>query len=445
MSISRRKFLIGASAGALAAPGIANLAVGKAGVEVDAVRDPSLWTDQVPAFAAQPQYQGDRSVDVAIVGGGYTGLSTAYYLKQLRPDWSVVVLDSHTIGSGASSRNSGAVAPRYVGVDDTDMPMRGLNRLKNFIETEQIECDFLPATNLQVFDSKSQGEKARAQLQPGDKWIAPDELSERINSRYYLGGGVESHGNYKVHPAKLVQGQAKAALENGVELYEHSPVLDVVSGKPARLITPKGEIRAKHVCIATNAYTPRLGYLSSKMFPVHQYTFATRKLSTAEIQGLGLDRWDIRFEDVMLPVTFRLMPSGHFFVRMVLGYASHNSGHWNDIEGARNLAQRVFEQRYPSVASIGLAHGWHGVTGHTPLMQPIAGPIGDGNIHVSVAYNGLGIMPSHNNGYLTACNITGESDQDLHFLTGDKGLAPFPSDFYRSLMMKPFMNMMTPV
>ncbi len=445
MSISRRNFLLGSSAAAIAAPGIANLVAGKAGVEIDAVRDPSLWTDQVPKFPTQPQYQGDREVDVAIVGGGYTGLSCAYYVKQLRPDWSVVVLDSHTIGSGASSRNSGAVAPRYVGIDDTEMPKRGLERLKSFIEKEQIDCDFLPATNLQVFDAKSQGETARLKLQPGEQWIAPDELSERINSPYYLGGGIESHGNYKVHPAKLVQGQAQAALNNGVELFEQSPVLDVVQGKPARLVTPKGEIRAKQVCIATNAYTPRLGYLSSKMFPIHQYTFATRKLSTAEIQSLGLDRWDIRFEDVMLPVTFRLMPSGHFFVRMVLGYASHDSGTWKDIEGARRLAQRVFEQRYPSVSSIGLAHGWHGVTGHTTLMQPIAGPIGDGSVHVSVAYNGLGIMPSHNNGYLTACNMTGESDQDLRFLTGEKGLAPFPGDFYRSLMMKPFMNLMTPV
>ncbi|MAZ87164.1 MAG: hypothetical protein CL693_05930 [Cellvibrionaceae bacterium] len=445
MSISRRKFLLGAGAGAIAAPGIANLAVGKVGVEVDSHRDPSLWSDQIAAFAPQPRYQGDRHVDVAIVGGGYTGLSCAYYLKKLRPDWSVVVLDSHAIGSGASSRNSGAISPRYVGIDDVDMPLRGLDRLKQFIATENIDCDFSPATNLRVFTSKSEGDDAQAGLQAGETWIAAGELTERINSDYYQGGAIESHGNYKVHPAKLVHGQAQAALNQGVELFEQSPVLDVQPGKPARLLTPGGEITAKHVCIATNAYTPRLGWLSSKMFPVHQYTFATRKLSDKEIQSLGLDQWDIRFEDVMLPVTFRLMSSGHFFVRMVLGYASHDSGNWKDIAGAQQLAQRVFEQRYPSVADIGLKHGWHGVTGHTPLMQPIMGPVGDGNIHVSAAYNGLGIMPSHNNGYLTACNIVGEEDQDLRFLTGEKGLAPFPGDFYRSLMLKPFMNVMTPV
>lgn len=445
MTISRRKFLIGSGAAALAAPGIAGLIGGRDEVETGGARDESLWTTEIPSLPAQPQYQGDRHVDLAIIGGGYTGLACAYYVKRLRPDWSVLVLDSHKIGSGASSRNSGAISPRYVGLDDTAMPQRGLDRLKDFVETQEIDCDFLPATNLRVIKTKSDAAHARSSLRPGDKWIPPEELRDQGGTSYYAGGATERSGLYKVHPAKLVGGHAKAALQMGVELFEHSPVLDVKSGKPALLRTPGGEIRAKHVCIATNAYTPRLGFLNYKMFPLHQYTFATRKLTALEIQSLGLNRWDLRFEKIALPVTFRLMPSGHFFVRMVLGYASNNSGQWSDIEGAKRLAKQVFEQRYPQIADIGLVHGWHGVTGHTPLMRQIAGPIGDGNIHVSVAYNGSGIMPSHNNGYLTACNITGQADQDLRFLTGDSGHLPFPGDFYRSLMLKPFMNIMTPV
>jgi glycine/D-amino acid oxidase-like deaminating enzyme len=445
MTISRRNFLIGTGTAALAAPGIAGMARGRDMVEFGSKRDPSLWSSEIAALPSQPQYQGHRSVDLAVVGGGFTGLACAYYAKRLRPDWSVLVLDSHKLGSGASSRNSGAVAPRYVGIDDPDMPHRGLKRLQSFIETEQVDCEFSPATNLRVLPTKSEGDQARVSLLPGESWIAPEELRDRAGTSYYAGGAVEDAKNYKVHPAKLVEGHIKAALRMGVELYEDSPVLDIKSAKPALLSTPGGEMVAKNVCIATNAYTPRLGFLNYKMFPLHQYTFATRKLRATEVQKLGLDRWDIRFEDVMLPVTFRLMPSGHFFVRMVLGYASHNSCDWQDVEGAKRLAMRLFEQRYTDIADIGLVHGWHGVTGHTPLLQPIAGPIGDGNIHVSVAYNGLGIMPGHNNGYLTACNIVGHADQDLRYLTGDKGLMPFPGDFYRSLMLKPFMSLMTPV
>lgn len=445
MTISRRKFLMGTGAGILAAPGIAGLVAGQDGVETDGVREDSLWTSEIPALARQPHFSGERDVDLAIVGGGYTGLACAYYAKLMRPDWSVVVLESHDIGSGASSRNSGAVSPKYVGLNNTEMPQRGLDRLRNFIEAEEIDCDLSPTTNLRVFSSKRDAANVRSTLAPGAKWIAPEELSESAGSQYYRGGAIEYSGLFKIHPAKLVAGHAQAALRVGAELFERSPVLNIHSGEPASLSMPEGKIRAKNVCIATNAYTPRLGLLEYKMFPLHQYTFATRKLSRDEIRAFGLDRWGLRFEKTTLPVTFRLTPSGHFFVRLVLGYASHNSSQWHDIEGAKRLARQIFEQRYPQIANIDLTHGWHGVTGHTAMMRQIAGPIGDGNIHVSVAYNGSGIMPSHNNGYLTACRITGRDDQDLSFLSGVSSQVPLPGDFYRSLMLKPFMKLMTPV
>jgi len=436
--------LLGAGTGALAAPGLASLIAGKDGVEISDQREPSLWTNELPPFPARPQFEGEREVDLAIVGAGYSGLSCAYYAKRFRPDISVVVLDSHQIGSGASSRNSGAVYAKYVGHEDPRMPERGLARLRTFIDTEEVDCDFSPAATLMMASSESDASRAESELQAGERWVTAEELRERLGSNYYY-GATESPGYYKIHPAKLVAGHANAALGVGAELFEHSPVMNITSGKPALLQTPKGRIRAKNVFIATNAYTPRLGVLEYKMFPLHQYSFATRKLSPGEVASLGLDHWDMRFEHRVLPVTFSLTPSGHFFVRIVLGYAAHDSAQWQDIEGAQRLARRIFEQRYPAIADIGLAHGWQGVTGHTAMMRQIAGPICDGNIHVSVAYNGLGIMPAHNNGYLTACRITGREDPDLESLSGVSGQIPMPGDFYRSMALKPLMRLMAPV
>lgn len=446
MKLSRRKLLLAAGAGVVAAPGIAGLAFNKEGVELPKERGDgdSLWTGETPDIPPQPEFKGDRSVDLAIVGGGYTGLSCAYYAKKMRPDWNVIVLESHKIGSGASSRNSGAVYARYVGIDDSEMPKRGLHRLRNFMDKEEIECDFSPASTLTVHQSTSAAHSAKDQLQPGEKWVSPEELRDIGGTDYYA-GAIHSEDYFKVQPAKLVAGIAKAALRMGAELFEHSPATNITSGEPATITTPQGRVIAKNICIATNGYTPRLGLLEYKMFPLHQYTFATRQLSSSEIHQLGLDRWDLRFEPRLLPITFSLTPSGHFFLRIVLGYASHDSTEWQDIKGAQDLVRRMFEQRYPQIADIGLKHGWHGITGHTALMKPIAGPVCDGNIHVSVAYNGLGIMPAHNNGYLTACRITGNKDQDLHFLSGVGGQVPMPGDFYRSLMLKPFMNLLQPV
>lgn len=443
MKLSRRNLLLGASA--VAAPGIAGLGLGEEGIELPKNRSggSSLWTKEIPAIDRQATFDGNKTVDLAIIGGGYTGLSCAYYAKLMRPDWSVVVLESHTIGCGASSRNSGAVYAKYVGIDDLGMPTRGLQRLCSFIDKEQISCEFSPASTLITHASKSQAVTALKNMKRGEKWISPEELKERAGTSYYA-GAIESPDYYKIHPAKLVAGHAEAALLIGVEIFEHSPAIKITSGKPAIITTPKGRLTAKHICIATNAYTPRLGLLQYKMFPLHQYTFATRKLTVNEIQSLGLDRWDLRFEPRTLPVTYSLTPSGHFFLRIVLGYASHDSTEWPDKTYARNLVRNMFLQRYPKIADIGLRHGWHGVTGHTTLSKPIAGPICDGNIHVSVAYNGLGIMPAHNNGYLTACRITGNKDQDLAFLSGVEGQIIMPKDFYRSMIFKPFMHFMQP-
>ena len=443
MNVSRRNWLLSGAA-AVVAPGLAGLAFSRDGVEVDAVRDVSLWTAQVPALPPFKHFEGPREVDLAVVGGGYTGLSCAYYAKKMRPDWIVIVIDSHEIGSGASSRNSGAVYARHVGIDDPDFADRGLARLRNFIDEEEIDCDFAPAPTLTMAVSKSDASRAQSNLIQGEAWIPGSELSERIGSRYYA-GAVESPSYFKIQPAKLLAGHVKAALKVGVEIFGRSPALHVENGKPSIISTPRGDIVAKQVMIATNAYTPRLGLYKFTMYPLHQYSLASRKLTNDELHELALDKWTLRFEPNVLPVTFSVTPTGHFFVRMVLGYASSDSQVWKDSSGAKALATRLFAQRYPGIADLGLDHGWHGVTGHTPLFRPIAGVMGEGNVHISAAYNGLGIMPGHNSGFLSACRITGEAEDDVRILTDASTSVPFPGDYYRSLMLKPVMNLMTPI
>jgi glycine/D-amino acid oxidase-like deaminating enzyme len=144
-------------------------------------------------------------------------------------------------------------------------------------------------------------------------------------------------------------------------------------------------------------------------------------------------------------VTVGLTPGGQMFVRIVLGYASFNSCIWPDVEGARDHTRRIFEQRYPWVADIGFAHEWHGVTGHTLGGREILGVADGGNIHVSLAYNGLGVMPGHTNGYLTACRLAGQDDEDTRYLDSISGQSRMPGEYLRSMMLKPVMKLMTPM
>ena len=391
-----------------------------------------------------PRLEGEHNVDLAIIGGGCTGLSCAYYAKKLRPDWSVAVLESNRLGSGASSRNSGAVYARYWGLDDEEMPGRGFERLTGFMEKEEIECDFRPSPTIELFASQRAAKRAQTSLEPGARWVPVEELREGAHTNHYA-GAAELPGYYTIHPAKLVAGHVKAARRVEVELYENSPVMQVKRGKPAELVTPGGSVRADRVVLATNAYTPRLGFLQTAMMPVHQYTFATRKLSDAEISGHGLDRWPLRFERSILPVTNFLTPSGHLCIRIVLGYASFNSCIWRNIDGARDLAKRMFEQRYPWIADVALDQGWHGVTGHTVRVREITGPVMGENIHAAVGFNGLGIMPGHNTAYLSACRITGHPDEDTRYMLGRRVQIPIPGEYYRSMLLKPAMKALTPV
>jgi glycine/D-amino acid oxidase-like deaminating enzyme len=277
-------------------------------------------------------------------------------------------------------------------------------------------------------------------MKPSERWLSADELREQIGTNFYA-GAVSPAESFAIHPGKLVAGHVAASRRVDVDLYEYSPVMAVRPGKTVELETPAGTVRAGHAVIATNAYTPRLGFFRAAMFPVHHYTFATRQLSGDELRRYQLDQWRMRYEERFLPVSTSVTPSGRFIVRVLLGYTAWSSCEWGDIHGARKLARTTIVRRYPWTAETELEDGWHGVTGHTLDGRTVAGPLGNGNVHVSVAYNGTGVVPAHYNGYLTASTIAGEPDQDLALLCCTRGHPPLPEPL-RSLGFKPLMRLL---
>ena len=349
---------------------------------------------------------------------------------------SVAVVESQELGSGASSRNSGAVSAGSPGISDAAFSERGLARLRDFIEKENIECDFHPVRTLVTLNSDSDVEKARLQLKQEERLLSRAELNEGIGTSHYF-GAIEKQGYSTIQPAKLMHGLVKAVANAGVAIYEKTPALSIQHGTRPRIQTPEGSIESKNMVIATNAYTPRLDVARNLIFPIHHFTVATRQLSASELGKLGLDRWRLRFDNKLIACTFGLTPDSHFFMRLPLNYAASNSEVWADLSGARQLAEQVCKQHYPGLSDIAFDHGWHGVTGHTIVLKPVVETIGEGNVYLTAALNGLGIMPGHNFGYLTACKITGEKEQDISVLDGSSTSIPFPAEFYRSLILKP--------
>lgn len=444
MKLSRRQLLLGGGAAAIAAPGILGALTAPRGVEINVERDLSLWTLQLPTQPSFKPLDHSRKVDLAIIGAGYTGLSCAYYAKKMRPDWNVIVLESHMVGSGASSRNSGIVYARQVGINNQDFADRGFERLKAFIDDQQIDCDFMPSPTLILANNSSQAATLISRMTSNERWIPAPRLNERLHSRSY-NGGVVSPGYYKIQPAKLLSGHLKAAFDVGVEVFEQSPATKIYHGKVVTINTPGGDVTASHAMVATNAYSSRLGIFPHTAFPIHQYTLATRQLTLDEINRYGLDQWTTRFEKVTLPVTFSLTPTRHFFMRMVLGYEKFDSQVWHSPEDAKATALNLFEKRYPDIRELQPDIAWHGVTGHTVSEKPVFSVIGENNVHIGIAYNGLGIMPGHNIGYLSASRITGNPDPDVQFLEDTAGSLPIPRDYYRNMMLQSVMKLASPV
>jgi gamma-glutamylputrescine oxidase len=438
-TLSRRRSWVAAGAG-LAAGAAGVVADRRSGVERDGTRTPSLWTLEAPPIARASRLPGDCAANVAIVGGGYTGLACGYYLKKLRPEWSVAVLESHRLGSGASSRNSGMALLHYPAIEENDMTRRAFERWRRFLEEEGVDCDYQKDRVLYLHPSEAGAERARSAMRPSERWLSAEELREQIGTTFYA-GAVSPPESFAIHPGKLVAGHVAAARRVGVDLYEYSPVMEIRRGKTLHLVTPTGTVRAEHAVIATNAYTPRLGFFRATMFPVHHYTFATRELDPEELRRYHLDHWRMRYEERFLPISTSVTPSGRFIVRVLLGYAARNSCEWGDLRAARQLARTTIGRRYPWVAETELEDGWHGVTAHTLDSRGIAGPLADGNLHISVAYNGTGVVPAHYNGCLTASRIAGETEGDFALLWGTRGHPPLPEPL-RSLVLKPLMRLL---
>jgi len=434
--LSRRKVIALGGVSALVAPGMAGLIRGTPGIERDASRQPSLWTNTAPAIPTYPFLDSSTSADVAVIGGGYTGLACAYYLKKLRPDLSVYVIEAHRLGSGASSRNSGAVSAGSPGISDRGFNDRGLTRLRDFIDAENIACDFRAVRTLVTLNSATEVSEARTQLKAEERLLGRPELSEGIGTDHYW-GAIEKQSYSSIQPAKLMHGLAAAAVNAGVHIHENTPALAIENGKRPRIHTPQGTIESSHVVVATNAYTPRLDVMRNLVFPIHHFTVATRQLTNAELAKFGLDRWQMRFDNRLIACTFGLTPDSHFFMRLPLNYAKSNTEVWPDLPGASAIAERVCRVHYPALADLSFEHGWHGVTGHSIQLKPVVKTIGAGNVHVTVALNGLGIMAGHNFGYLTACKITGTQDQDVALLEASSATTPFPTEFYRNLILRP--------
>ncbi len=248
----------------------------------------SLWHETTPTdWTPRQPLVGDAEADVAIVGAGYTGLWTAYYLSVADPTLRIAVVESEVAGFGASGRNGGwcsALFPAALG-EAQDAAMRAsVDEVGRVALAEGIECHFAKGGNIVLARNKAQ--LARARSEYGDAVLSPAEAGQRLRATRTL-GATYTPDCAAIHPARLVRGLADVVTRRGVALHERTPALSI---EPGVVRTRLGSVRAPYVVRATEGFTPRLPGLARAVVPVYSLIVATEPLSPEVWDEIGLAR-----------------------------------------------------------------------------------------------------------------------------------------------------------
>lgn len=262
----------------------------------------SHWFDRLPD--PRPALPGDRDADVCVVGAGYTGLWTAYYLKQADPSLRITLLEARFAGFGASGRNGGwlsGLPPGHRGVlagrhgrDGVIAWQRMLNSSVDEViavaAREGIDADIVKGGNLEVARNPAQAVRLRAGVDEDRGWGVDDveiltaaETEARVRVDSAVLGAFNPHCA-RVQPAKLARGLADVVERLGVTLYEQTPVTRIDAG---RAVTDMGTVRAPVVLRATEGFTARISGLRRRWLPMNSAMIATEPLSQRIWDSVG--------------------------------------------------------------------------------------------------------------------------------------------------------------
>jgi len=267
----------------------------------------SLWLDGLPGpLVPRPSLPGDTTVDVCIVGAGFTGLWTAYYLKTQQPDLRVAVVEREIAGFGPSGRNGGWVSafisakPSVYASSHGDAAVLAAERetfltvteIGRVASTEEIDCGFVHSGQLAVAFTLPQLERLRASvaaklargLREDDiRMLDVEELRGRVRLQGALGASFSPH-NARIDPARLVRGLADACERHGVTIYERTPAVEI---GPRRVVTSHGTVTAGTVIRATEAYTTEQRGEGRRFLPLYSLMVATEPLAAEVWDELG--------------------------------------------------------------------------------------------------------------------------------------------------------------
>jgi glycine/D-amino acid oxidase-like deaminating enzyme len=411
----------------------------------------SYWHDSLEpgdTLAPRATLPGDREADVVIVGAGFGGLWTAYYLLKAAPSRRVIVIDAETAGFGASGRNGGwcvpeAGAPLHVldreGGPGTGAAMmremfRAVDEIGEVTRREGIDCGYAKGGALWFASDGAQRARLQARFDYllhhglGDAYqmLDPAATIARMNATG-LYGSIYTPYSAVVHPARLVRGIARAVERLGGTVYEMTPALSI-DGR--RVVTLLGTITADVVVRATEAYTASIKGYQRTIAPIGNFVIATEPVPESIWAEIGLTNREL-FEDSPALLAYGQRTADGRIVWGGLG-----APYWlgskvppspmQSPKVARALERRLVA-RFPMLKGIKITHNWGGVLGMTRDLRSTVGfDRASGEAWIG-GFGGAGVAPSNTAGRTLADLITG----------ADTNLVRFPWVNHRSRPWEP--------
>ncbi len=372
----------------------------------------SYWLGSSP-YEESPPLDGSTKVDVAVVGGGFCGLSTAYYLKRADPSLRVAVLEDKVVGYGASGRNAGfamtlmgftlSITAMRFGKEKAkqahDFAHRAVDHIGQMVDAHSIDCDYEKPGLLTVALNPSQAKRLQGEIRlaeklgiEGLKWLDAHMMQAEVHSPTYLGARWEEQAAL-INPAKYVRGLKRVAQEEGVEVYERTPVAAVHPDPILHLDSPRGLVEAEKVVFATNAFSGLFPQLRNKQFPVFTYIVLTEPLSQDQLAEIG---WRGRqgIEDARNMIHYYRLTADN---RILFGGSDARYYFGGGLDHDRNTRifrrlERDLRQTFPALKGVRIEYQWGGPVSVPLDFFPAMGYLGeDKRIAYSLGCIGHGV------------------------------------------------------
>ena len=413
---------------------------------VTAAEPKSFWLDRPDAPPARKPLRGDLTCDLAVIGGGFTGLWTALLAKQANPGRSVVVVEGNRVGWAASGRNGGfcdaslthgaANGRERFGDEFATLQRLGeqnLTAIQTAVGELGIDCGFERAGTLEVATEEYQVVELREAAElDGSTFLDAAAVRAEVNSPTYLAGAWDAERTALVDPARLAWGLAAACERIGVRIVERTPATGLAGDADGVTVkTAEGVLRARKVALGTNAFPSLIRRLRPYIVPVYDYVLVTEPLSGEQLAAVG---WRNRqgvgdvsnqFHYYRLTADNRILWGGY---DAIYHFGRHVRMTYDQRPATFVKLAEHFFATFPQLEGIGFSHRWGGAIDTSTRFCAFFGTAHHGRVAYSLGYTGLGVGASRFGARVMLDLLTGERTELTELQLVRSKPVPFPPE-----------------